>query len=460
MEYRDFLINVIMKSSCRFFLLLLFFVVSSPWARAEINVSEVPNFSVNHFVKVSQKTIAMPKVKVGLRGADEVRRVTFVLERGRYRYFNGGGQIVQLGSDVIWTPERLNASLEYEVILPHERKKGVYDSFGKKDWFITRTNDLFAYKKFAFRRSAKSLTTVSFDLPSGWDVETEMLPLGQDSYRTQSFPGHRYEWPTGWVIFGRIERTIAKADDVVITIAYPKAFLENTSLVAISGNILPMSPAERFAKKMVQAREIYEKVIPLMKKFLPQYARRFLIIYGEKPMWMGGLSGENSLFINRRIANLSKDYSSTLVHEYFHVCQGFKKNKKDGEWLVEGLAEYFSLLLLKEAGITTPQQFRVGIESYKKNGQWNVNLAKSFKKAVLYENAPLIFYTLDEMIKEKTQGQKSLKNVMAALATYAEPVGTKEFRAATESVYGNSLKSFFATHVYDGKIPDFEKYLQ
>jgi hypothetical protein len=449
-----------MKSGCHFFLFILLLILHDVQAHAEIDVSEVPNFSVNHHVTVSKKTIATPKVKVNLRGANEVKMVTFILERGRYRYFNGNGQITQLGSDVIWTPGHLNASLEYEVILPHERKKDVYDSFGKKDWFITRTNDLFAYKKFAFRRSSKSLTTVSFDLPSGWEVETEMLPFGQQTYRTQSFPGHRYEWPTGWIIFGRIERTIAKADDVVITIAYPKAFLENTSRIAKSGHILPLSPAERFSQKMAQAQEIYEKVIPLMKKFLPQYARRFLVIYGEKPMWMGGLSGENSLFINRRISNLSKDYSSTLVHEFFHVCQGFKKNKKDGEWLVEGLAEYFSLLLLEEAGITTPQQFRAGIESYKKNGQWNVNLTKSFKKAVLYENAPLIFFTLDEMIKEKTQGQKSLKNVMAALALETDAVGTKEFREAAELVYGDSLKSFFITHVYDGKIPDFETYLK
>src|SRR3990167_57581 len=110
-----------------------------------------------------------------------------------------------------------------------------------------------------------------------------------------------------------------------------------------------------------------------MTKFLPSYAREFLVIVGKDPMWHGGLSGENSMYIHRSVPNIARDNTSTLAHEYFHVCAGFTKDPRDAEWIVEGLAEYYSIRLLYEAGILTQEQFRAGIDTISSQAQWGLN---------------------------------------------------------------------------------------
>lgn len=435
--------------------------IALPWAAAPARaaVDEVSNFSIHYQVRVSKSNPLQPRVSVDLRGADEVTAITSMLTENRYLRFNGDGQITQIGTDILWKPKGLFSTLNYDVMVPHERRKGVYDSYGKKDWVITRTSDLFPRKRITYGKPAKSYTTVGFELPEGWDVVSAMPKVDETSFRAP-LTDASYDWPTGWLIYGKVAMTIIKAEDARITLAYPEAFVRASK----------RSDAERVAKrkkyldwfnaKIRQADEIYSKVIPLMTKFLPRYAKSFLIIMGKDPMWHGGLSGEDSLYIHRGVPNISKDNTSTLVHEYFHVCAGFTKDPRDAEWIVEGLAEYFSIRLLYEAGILNLEKFREGIDMLASQGSWGANLTRSHKKQVLYKNSPVVFYYFDELIRAETLGKKSLKDVMPLLAGLDKPVSTAIFRAELEKVRGAPMGPEFAAYVTGGRKPDYKAYFK
>jgi hypothetical protein len=438
-----------------FFFLSLFFLISP--AHAEVTIAESPNFSVIYDVFIKRESLGTPRVQMTIRGGDEVKDVTLVLEKDRYRHFRGDGTLTQLGSDIVWTPAGLVSRLEYESVLPHERRKGLYDSYGEKNWFITRTNDLFPHLILSYRKTAKSDTRVQFHLPKGWRAVAAMPEVTGGGYRARPAPDYRYEWPTGWLIFGDVVTEQAKARDVVITFAYPKGFVGDDRVSPVQGQ--PVR-GEKFRAKIKNAIEIYEKVIPLMADFMPAYAKHFLVVYGKTPMWRGGLSGEDSLFINWRIRNLSHDFSSTLVHEYFHVSQGFKKDKRDGDWIVEGLAEYYSLRLLWEAGVITKEQFKTGVALYETEGRWGLNLSRSNDKRVIYNSVPLVMFTLDQMLQQKTGGKKSLKNVIGLLVERGEPVGTRLFQESLESLTGEPFKKVFQSHVSSGMIPEYKPFLE
>jgi hypothetical protein len=420
---------------------------------------ESPNFSIHYKVRVSAKDPLHPRVAVVLRGADEVESVTSMLPESRYLHFNGDGQITQIGSDILWKPTGLFSTLNYEVVIPHERRKGVYDSYGKRDWVITRTSDLFPRKRILFGKPAKSYTTVGFDLPAGWDVVSSM-PEESDALFRAPVTEASYDWPTGWLIYGKVTSTVIKAEDARITLAYPEAFVRPPKRTDAARTAKRKKYLDWFNGKIRQADDIYSKVIPLMTKFLPKYAKSFLVIMGKDPMWHGGLSGENSLYIHRGVPNISEDRTSTLIHEYFHVCAGFNKDPRDAEWFIEGLAEYFSIRLLYDAGILTKEEFHAGIDMLASQGTWGYNLTRSKKRLVLYKNAPVVLYYLDESIRAKTGGKKSLKDAMAPLAELDKPVSTAMFKAELEEINGAPLDAEFSAYVTGGKKPDYKAFFK
>lgn len=441
------------------FLFTVFYILVGQVLLAEVPINPTPNFSVSYEVQIKKKQLLRPKVIMKLRGADEVLEVTSILEKQRYKYFQGDGKFTQIGNDIVWIPGKMNATMTYEVDLLNLRKPKVYDSYGKDDWIITRTTDFFPRKNFTFRKAAKSYTLVKFILPEGWQVVSSMTEFEENTFLAREATDKRYEWPTGWLAIGKIEKESIDFGGVRVEVAYPEAFVRPSKSKKKKNREIRKRNIERFKKHFTQAINIYKNVVPRMVTFMPSCPKKFLVIMGESPMWRGGLSGEESLYINRLTPNIADDYSSTLIHEYFHVCQGFKKDKRDAEWFIEGLAEYFSMRLLYESGVTSLEDFSKGMDILKKESIWGVNLLRSKSEVVYYKNSPIVLFVLDEMIREGTLGQKSLKDVVRSLSGVKKRVNTKLFREIVEKTYGKSLKLFFRKYVLGGKLPPYKKYL-
>src|SRR3546814_3722824 len=85
--------------------------------------------------------------------------------------------------------------------------------------------------------------------------------------------------------------------------------------------------------------------------------RKVLIVSAGDPMWHGGLSGPRSLFVHADRPLISENGSSTLMHEMVHVVTGLRAVSGD-DWIVEGIAEYYSMVLINRSGMLSDARDR------------------------------------------------------------------------------------------------------
>src|SRR5439155_1575638 len=136
-----------------------------------------------------------------------------------------------------------------------------------------------------------------------------------------------HDRPRGWFALGRIARHSRLIAGLPVTVA-----------------VAPGSALD--ARRLLR---LYARTLPLLASVLGPPPPRLLVVSAPDPMWHGGLSGEDSFFVNGHIPLRSADKTSTYLHELFHVWQPFRP-KADGRWISEGLAEYYSLALQHRAG--------------------------------------------------------------------------------------------------------------
>ena len=79
-------------------------------------------------------------------------------------------------------------------------------------------------------------------------------------------------------------------------------------------------------------------------------------------MWRGGLSAPTSLYLHPDRPLISGNGTSTLLHELVHLAVRDVSGEPD-DWLVEGLAEYYSLDILRRTGGISQGRFDAALAS-------------------------------------------------------------------------------------------------
>src|SRR5690606_26023869 len=88
---------------------------------------------------------------------------------------------------------------------------------------------------------------------------------------------------------------------------------------------------------------------PELRAVFPRDPDKLLIVGAGDPMWRGGLSAGNSLYMHADRPLVSENGTSSLLHELVHVV-GRIYGKERSDWISEGLAEYYAIELLRRAG--------------------------------------------------------------------------------------------------------------
>jgi predicted metalloprotease with PDZ domain len=187
-----------------------------------------------------------------------------------------------------------------------------------------------------------------------------------------------------------------------------------------------------------------------------------------------------------------------LAHEYFHHynvkrIRPFelgpfdydKGNRTNLLWVSEGLSVYYEYLAVKRAGLadaaTLFTNFEGNLNAHENNpgkvyqslqqasyatwsdGPFGTQGTEKGKAISYYDKGPLVGLLLDFEIRNATQNEKSLDDVMRLLYRkyyqQAQRGFTEaELQATCEQVAGISLAAMFE-YVYTTKEPDYDKYL-
>lgn len=212
----------------------------------------------------------------------------------------------------------------------------------------------------------------------------------------------------------------------------------------------------------------------------------------------GGIEHLNSTTV--ALESIPSDYAERkrllhfLAHEYFHHYNAkrirpielgpfdyTKANKTKQLWVAEGITVYYEGIIMNRAGLISKedllQQWAKEIEGYELNeGKAYQSLADASEKTweegpfgnkegrgiSYYQKGPIVGLLLDLKIRQVTNSQRSLDDVMQKLYyRYYRQKGRgfteDEFRATCEEVAGVNLQDIF-DYVYTTKPLDYGTY--
>jgi len=297
------------------------------------------------------------------------------------------GELHVSENSVRWLPERDGGSLRWTTRIPNQRSDSGFDALLDGDWGIFRAEDIIPRARTRTLKGATSETSLSFHLPAGWTAVSEYSTLS--SQIDVANPDRRFDQPRGWIAMGNLGIRRETIAGTRIAIAAPKG--QNV--------------------RRMDMLALLNWVLPELVTVLPDAIPRLTIVSAGDPMWRGGLSAPSSIFIHASRPLISENATSTLVHELVHVAMG-STAESGFDWIIEGLAEYYSLELLQRGGAITTRRYQRALE---KQTEWAASaeaLCAPRSTGATTALAVVTFRELDKEIRERSAGQFSLDNVL------------------------------------------------
>jgi hypothetical protein len=347
----------------------------------------------------------------------------FHIDPARHSGFEGDGKIEAQGEYVMWTPPETGGRLTFHVAVSHERPNGRFDALMKDDWAIFRGDDLFPPARTDQRDEAEADATLHVHLPEKWSFVSAYPTADDDTDDGRVYEvehTHRsFDRPTGWMAAGRLGVRRERIAGVQ---------------VAVVG---PMGQGVR----RMDILAVLQWNLPRIRRLVPdQMPKRLVVVSAGDPMWRGGLSGPSSLFLHSDRPLLSENGSSTLVHEMIHVATRIEGEPR-ADWIVEGIAEYYSLKVLWRSGTISDRRYQ---EAFKELAEWGKeagSLDAELSRGPITARAVGVMRKLDHEIYKKTDHDKSLDDVVRLLTAAGEKVNLERFRKAVIEVMGEPAEA-------------------
>jgi len=355
-------------------------------------------------------------------GADHVEWMRFRIDPERHRSFQGDGEIRIDDGSVEWRPPPNGGALRYDFRIDQLRDERSYDARCARRWAIFRGDDLVPPARVRTDPIAHSRSRLRLRLPEGWSAAVPYARVTGGEYRIRH-EGRRFDRPIGWFAVGDLGVLREQIEGVSLSVAGPtKHGLRRLDIVAL----LTWS-------------------MPTLAGIFGDLPGRLLVVGAGDPMWRGGLSGPNSLFIHAGRPLIEEDGTSPLLHEMVHTLLGVAPGS-GGDWIVEGLAERYSLEVLRRSGTLTAARYEAALarlrERAKRGGKLRVHAVDGDTRA----RAVVVMHELDAEIRAATADAKNLDDVLRALRQERKDITTSRFQALVEAVAGRSFEDFFQRH--------------
>ncbi len=346
-------------------------------------------------------------------GAENITWMRFRVRPGRHTGFAADGGLAVDGEYVTWTPPEAGGTFSFSVPVSHRRGER-YDARMTRDWALFRGDDLVPPARVRQLKGAEAEALLRVRMPEDWSLVAPYRELSDGVFVIEN-PDRGFDRPTGWMVAGRLGVRREHIAGVRVAVA---------------------GPVDQGVRRM-DMLALLNWNLPRLAAILPQMPERLVIVSARDQMWRGGLSGPDSLYIHADRPLLSENGTSTLLHELVHVVSGLQSGP-GGDWVVEGLAEYYSLKLMWRSGTITDARYQSALEDL---AEWARDAEESpldVKRATgpLQARAVGIMREVDREIRRATGGESSLDEVLALLAARHREVDTPAFVAAVEEVMG------------------------
>ena len=341
----------------------------------------------------------------------ELRTLRFVSPSERFSHFDADGGLERDGDDWVWRVGPDGGEVRWRAELGNRRNDGSVDAMRGKDWLLLRTEDLVPPIASRTTVGAAARTTLRFELPTGWSVVTGYGET--DGVFPIEVAGRRFDHPDGWIVAGDIG------------VRYDR--IANTTVAGAA-------PREQSARRL-DVMAFLSWHLAHVRDVLPGFPDRLLVAMAGDPFFRGGLSAPNSLFLHTDRPMISGNGTSTLLHELVHV--GLNRPAAAGDdWIVEGLAEYYSSELLYRAGTVTRRRYRNTRKMLQEWGAKADALNSSSANGAVTARATTVFAALDAELARRTDGAYRLDDLVSELARNRGELTLSELRRLAERAAG------------------------
>ena len=361
--------------------------------------------------------------RVRLRiGPNQVDRMVFRIDPERHNNVRGDGTVVVEGRNVTWEPPRIGGSLRYDFRIDALRDASAYDARISEQWAIFRGSDLFPAARVLAADGSYSRSRLRLRLPKRWSVAVPYERAADGNFVVEN-EHRRFDRPTAWMALGRLGVLREKIAGASVAVAGPVH--------------------QKLRRQDILA--LMRWTLPSLRNVLGELPPRLLVAGAGDPMWRGGLSGPASVFVHAERPLITSDGTSPLLHELFHAATGARAIV-DGDWVVEGLAELYSVEMLVRSRTISRRRYERVLDRIEARGAGAPLLGRRSEGAST-ARAVGVLRELDAELRGRTEQQKNLDDVVAELARKRQAVSTAAFRSTAEHVSGLDLGEFFRTKV-------------
>lgn len=403
-------------------LLLLAPLAPARAATPEGSPAEPPTYDLSYDVRiVPTERVARVTMRVE-RNPGLLELVRMRIDAQRHFRFEGNGSIEVEDDRVTWHVPRNTGELRYSVRLEHLHDSVGYDARCTDKWALFRGEDVVPPIYSDGHATARSRAVLRVRLPVGWEIATPFVASDDGTFAIDQ-PHRRLDRPTGWILAGKLDTTVEKIAGTTVTIASPQGQgLRRLDILAL-----------------------LRWTLPALARIVPTLPPRVLIVGANDPMWRGGLSGPASLYVHSALPLISSDGTSTVLHELMHVVTS-ARSTDDGDWIVEGLAELYTLQLLLRSGTLGEERYERSLARLEKRGAKAGRLGTARASGAVTARAVGVLIAVDEEIRKGSEGRYRLDDVVAALATERVAISTESFRALVERVTGVDVGRILRRH--------------
>ena len=353
--------------------------------------------------------------------AHQVGILSFQIDRERQRDFRGDGSVKPSpeGDRIEWEPPDSGGTLRYVVRINHLRDEKSYDARFAPNWAIFRGDDLVPPVRLRAEKGSESRAQLRLRLPQGWRAVTAYPRTLAGAFEIQH-ADRRFDRPTGWIAVGRIGVLRERVAGVQLAVA---------------------APLDQRVRRL-DLLALLRWTLPSLREIAGGLPERLLIVAAGDPMWRGGLSGPNSVFVHASLPLISRDATSPLLHELMHAVLGISPGP-GGDWIVEGLAETYSLELLVRSHTLSKKRYEKALAQLAARGRQAPVLEVARSTGATTARAVTVLHALDRLIREGSGGVRSLDDVLRILFQQGGEVTSERLRRIAEDLSGRKLDAFF-----------------